>query len=62
MSATTATEMVAVLMTDLVGSTAMADRFGPEAAEEFRPEHFGLLWGVLERTAGREVKNPSRMG
>jgi adenylate cyclase len=49
--------MVAVLMTDLVGSTAMADRVGPEAAEELRTEHFGLLRGTLERTAGREVKN-----
>jgi len=53
----TATEMVAVLMTDLVGSTAMADRVGPAAAEELRTEHFGLLRGALERSAGREVKN-----
>jgi class 3 adenylate cyclase len=49
--------MVAVLMTDLVGSTAMADRVGPEAAEDLRTEHFGLLRGALESTAGREVKN-----
>jgi class 3 adenylate cyclase len=53
----TATEMVAVLMTDLVGSTAIADRVGPAAAEELRAEHFGLLRGALERTGGREVKN-----
>lgn len=53
----TATEMVVVLMTDLVGSTAMADRVGPEVAEELRTEHFGLLRGALERTGGREVKN-----
>jgi predicted ATPase/class 3 adenylate cyclase len=52
-----ATEIVAVLMTDLVGSTAMADRVGPEAAEDLRTEHFGLLRGALESTAGREVKN-----
>ncbi len=44
-------------MTDLVGSTAIADRVGPEAAEELRTEHFGLLRGALERTGGREVKN-----
>ena len=50
-------EMVAVLMTDLVGSTATADRVGPEAAEELRQQHFALLRGVLERTGGREVKN-----
>jgi class 3 adenylate cyclase len=49
--------MVAVLMTDLVGSTAIADRVGPEAAEELRTEHFGLLRGALEGTGGREVKN-----
>jgi class 3 adenylate cyclase len=44
-------------MTDLVGSTAMADRVGPEAAEALRAEHFGLLRGALERAGGREVKN-----
>ena len=53
----TAIETVSVLMTDLVGSTAMADRLGAAAAEELRQEHFGLLRGALERTAGREVKN-----
>ena len=52
-----APEMVAVLMTDLVGRTAMADRVGPAAAEELRTEHFGLLRGALERMGGREVKN-----
>jgi Adenylate and Guanylate cyclase catalytic domain/AAA ATPase domain len=44
-------------MTDLVSSTAIADRVGPAAAEGLRLEHFGLLRGALERTAGREVKN-----
>jgi hypothetical protein len=44
-------------MTDLVGSTAMADRAGPAAAEVLRANHFGLLRGALERTGGREVKN-----
>jgi class 3 adenylate cyclase/tetratricopeptide (TPR) repeat protein len=53
----TSTEMVAVLMTDLVGSTAMADRVGPEAAEKLRTEHFGLLRDALGRTTGREVKS-----
>jgi predicted ATPase/class 3 adenylate cyclase len=52
-----ATEMVAVLMTDLVGSTAIADRVGPAAAEELRIEHFGLLRAALQRSGGREVKN-----
>jgi class 3 adenylate cyclase/tetratricopeptide (TPR) repeat protein len=49
--------MVAVLMTDLEGSTAMAQRLGPVAAEEVRVEHFALLRGALERTGGREVKS-----
>ena len=46
-----------MLITDLVGSTAMADRIGPLAAKELRTEHFRLLRGALERTGGREVKN-----
>jgi class 3 adenylate cyclase/tetratricopeptide (TPR) repeat protein len=51
------TETVSVLMTDLVGSTAMADRLGPAATQEVRSEHFRLLRRALERTGGREVKN-----
>jgi predicted ATPase len=53
----TATETVSVLMTDLVGSTAVADRIGPVAAEQLRTEHFELLRGALDHTGGREVKN-----
>jgi class 3 adenylate cyclase len=53
----TATETVSVLMTDLVGSTAIADRVGPAPAEGMRAEHFELLRGALERTGGREVKS-----
>ena len=49
--------MVSVLMTDLVGSTAMADRLGPAEGEALRTEHFELLRGALEQTGGREVKN-----
>ncbi len=52
-----ATETISVLMTDLVGSTAIADRVGPEAAEVLRAEHFGLLRGTFEHSGGREVKN-----
>jgi class 3 adenylate cyclase len=52
-----ATETLSVLMTDLVGSTAMAARVGPAAADELRSEHFELLRRALERTGGREVKN-----
>jgi class 3 adenylate cyclase len=52
----TAIETVSVPMTDLVDSTAMADRLGPAAAEELRQEHFGPLRGALQRTGGRGVK------
>lgn len=48
---------VAVLFSDLVGSTALASRVGPEAAEALRREHFALLRGCVERHGGREVKN-----
>jgi class 3 adenylate cyclase/tetratricopeptide (TPR) repeat protein len=53
----TSTQTVSMLITDLVGSTAIADRIGPAAAEQLRTEHFELLRGALERTGGREVKN-----
>jgi len=56
----TATATVSVLMTDLVGSTAMADRVGPTAAEVLRLEHFGLLRGALERTGGARGQDPRR--
>jgi class 3 adenylate cyclase len=52
-----APEMVVVLMSNLVGLTTMADRVGPETAEELRTAYFGLLRGALEGTRGREVKN-----
>ena len=52
-----ALQTVSILMTDLVGSTALANRIGPAAAEELRQEHFGLLRGALAGTAGREVKS-----
>jgi predicted ATPase len=46
-----------MLVTDLVGSTAIADRIGPVATEALRTEHFELLRDALERAGGREVKN-----
>jgi class 3 adenylate cyclase len=50
-------ETVTVLFTDLVGSTGLATRVGPAAAEELRREHFALLRDVVAETGGREVKN-----
>jgi class 3 adenylate cyclase/tetratricopeptide (TPR) repeat protein len=46
-----------ILMTDLVGSTAMGARLRPEAAERLREEHFELLRRAVEAHGGRQVKN-----
>jgi class 3 adenylate cyclase len=53
----TAVETVTILITDLVGSTALESRVGPVVAEELREEHFSLLRRVIAETGGREVKN-----
>src|SRR5215467_122100 len=45
------------VFTDLVDSTATAARLGPEAAEELRQKHFGLLRGAVVASGGIEVKN-----
>jgi class 3 adenylate cyclase/tetratricopeptide (TPR) repeat protein len=49
--------MVTVLFTDLVGSTALMARAGPERAEALRVEHFSLLRASVTEYGGREVKN-----
>jgi class 3 adenylate cyclase/tetratricopeptide (TPR) repeat protein len=50
-------ENVAVLFTDMVGSTALAASVGPEAADAVRRHHFELLRRALAGSAGVEVKN-----
>jgi class 3 adenylate cyclase len=50
-------ETVTVLFTDLVGSTGMALRIGPAAAEEVRREHFGILREAIDEAGGEEIKN-----
>ena len=50
-------ETVTILFTDLVGSTEMSSRVGPEAAEALRVEHFALLRESVAAASGREVKN-----
>src|SRR5438105_4203170 len=50
-------QTVAVLMTDLVGSTEIAGRLGHAANEELRREHFAALRGATERCNGHEVKS-----
>ncbi|HEV8627442.1 MAG TPA: AAA family ATPase, partial [Acidimicrobiia bacterium] len=52
-----ATALVAMLFTDLVGSTEAASRLGEEAAEEFRQTHFALLREGIRDHGGTEVKN-----
>ncbi|HUP85578.1 MAG TPA: AAA family ATPase [Acidimicrobiales bacterium] len=49
--------IVALLFTDLVGSTSMYDRLGDERAEELRRGHFAELRHALEAHGGQEVKN-----
>lgn len=53
----TAVETVTILITDLVGSTALESRVGPVVAEELRGEHFSLLQRTIGEAGGREVKN-----
>jgi predicted ATPase/class 3 adenylate cyclase len=49
--------MVALLFTDLVGSTEMLDRLGDDAAEELRRTHFSSLRRAVAQSGGREVKS-----
>jgi len=51
------TQTVTVVFTDLVDSTATAERLGPQAAEELRQTHFRLLRGAITGSGGTEVKN-----
>ena len=46
-----------VVFTDLVGSTEMSSRLGPEATEALRVVHFDLLRGAIAAHGGTEVKN-----
>jgi class 3 adenylate cyclase len=49
--------IVALLFTDLVGSTSMYDRIGDHGAEALRRAHFAELRGAIEAHGGREVKS-----
>jgi class 3 adenylate cyclase len=48
---------LAILFTDLVGSTEAVARLGEERAEELRQAHFALLREALGDHGGTEVKN-----
>src|SRR3954467_10218876 len=47
---------VSVLITDLVGSTDVASRVGPIAADELRQDHFAQLREAIDACEGDEVK------
>ena len=51
-----ATGLVIILFTDLVGSTDLATQMGDVAADELRRHHFEDLRGAIEGTGGHEVK------
>src|SRR5713226_7234282 len=51
------TENVAMLFTDMVGSTALASGLAPEAADELRRRHFSVLRQAVAEAGGTEVKN-----
>jgi len=50
-------ELATILLTDLVGSTRLANSVGPVRADELREEHFELLRDAIASSGGREVKN-----
>ncbi len=49
--------VVALMFTDLVGSTELLVRLGEDEAERLRRDHFRVLRDVIEGHAGDEVKN-----
>jgi class 3 adenylate cyclase len=50
-------ELATILLTDLVGSTRLANSVGPVRADELRAEHFELLRDAIASSGGQEVKN-----
>jgi class 3 adenylate cyclase/tetratricopeptide (TPR) repeat protein len=50
-------ENVAVLFTDIVGSTELSQRLSPDAADELRRGHFSILRQAIAESGGTEVKN-----
>ena len=50
-------ETVTILITDLVGSTALESRVGPVVSEQLRVELFDLLREAAGEAGGREVKH-----
>jgi class 3 adenylate cyclase/DNA-binding SARP family transcriptional activator len=50
-------DLLTVLFTDLVGSTALLSALGDDAADELRRKHFSLLREAIGAHRGREIKN-----
>jgi DNA-binding NarL/FixJ family response regulator/class 3 adenylate cyclase len=53
----TETSFLTILFTDIVGSTALFDRHGDEAADALRREHFASLRTAVVEHGGREIKS-----
>ena len=51
------TENVAILFTDIVGSTELSQRLSAEVADEVRRGHFSILRQAITESGGIEVKN-----
>ena len=51
------TENVAILFTDIVGSTELSQRLSAEVADEVRRGHFSVLRQAITESGGTEVKN-----
>jgi class 3 adenylate cyclase len=48
---------VSLMFTDIVGSTELAERVGPNEADVLRRDHFALLREVIAMHGGHEVKS-----
>ncbi len=51
------TEQLAILFTDLVGSTELSQQHAPDAAEDIRRQHTAILRQAITEHGGTEVKN-----
>ena len=51
------TENLAILFTDIVGSTRLPHLQSPEAGDELRRRHYAILRQAVTDSGGQEVKN-----
>ena len=51
------TENVAILFTDIMGSTELSQRLSQDAADDVRRDHFSILRQAITEAGGTEVKN-----